>query len=283
VLDVVVPGVAEDCAPAAPGDVREPDVIAETRAREEVGDAEGALPGQVGREGRRQVVEVGRVEPEGEGVLLLHEEVGLQGPLHQQERHLEERAAELVDHPVAGGVCRHLLLHPGQLRGVGGLAIGANRVEAQLEEPDEIQGDLGMEVERPDHVLVGVVLRLRVGAGGVAEADDGVDQRRLLDGHQPAEDELVPGRRVDVEDLRCEELAAQPAEALTVLRERLAAAVGDAEGADEPGLAVGLQREGEQAAGAELEGVEDLHDLHEEAARRRIGHREDHRGLRAPL
>ena len=133
-----------------------------------------------------EVVEVGGVEAEGEGVLLRHEEVGLQRPLHEDERGPEDRPPELVELPVAGVVGRDLPLDVLQLGRVAGLPVRDIGIEARLEQADEPQRHVGMRVEGPHHVLERVAVRLVVGAVRVAEADEGVDERRLLAGHHAA-------------------------------------------------------------------------------------------------
>ena len=137
-----------------------------------------------------EILEVGRVEAEGEGVLLGHEEVGLQRALHEDERDLEDRPPEVVELPVAGVVGLDLPLDLLQLGRVARLAVCDVGIEAGREQPDERERHGRVRLEGADHILERVAVRLVVGAVRVAEADEGVDERGLLAAHHAGEHEI---------------------------------------------------------------------------------------------
>ena len=281
--DVIVAGPGEEGPPSPPGDVGEPDVVAEPVSSEEEGDPEGTSRREIRGEFGTQVLEVGGIEPEREGVLLGDEEVRLERPPDEGERGPEDRPAELVQLAVPRVVLLDLLRHRRERGLVRGGPVGDLRIEPQLEEVRELEGDVGVGVERPRDVFQREPVRLVVCEVRMAEADEGVHERRLFPRHQPCEDERPVDLRTGAQDLGVVELAAKPPEQRGAFLEGPALPPDHVEGPEEVGEGPGGDREGVGSADAQVQAVEHLHHLQEVVFPGRVADREQDPGLPGPL
>ncbi len=248
--------------------------IAEAVAREEEGDAERRGRGQVGGEGRAQLGEVGGVEAEGEGLLLEDEEVGLEGVLDERQAAAVDVTPDVVEVPVAGVVLAHRLLGGGQQGRPALLPPRHRRVEAGPEEAGQPQRHLRVGLEGIPHLLPVEPVGLGVGQVGVAEGHEGAHQRGVHAGEHAGGDQLAVLGRAGRQQLGGEELLLQlPVERRADLQPAAPALV-DVEGAERVGTDPGGDVEHVGAGHAEVEPVEHLEELGQEAAVGRAGHRE---------
>ena len=113
-----------------------------------------------------------------------------------------------------------------------------------------------------------------MGEIGVGEADEGVDEGRLLPRHQARLDEIPVGRALGGQDLGVVEFPPELPVEGRILPEQPAVPAADVEGAEEVGV---LPRGDRQRIGApdpEVQAVEYLHDLGEKVPLRRVRHGE---------
>src|SRR5512138_1346538 len=132
-----------------------------------------------------------------------------------------------------------LLYRPPGLREeglVGCGAIGDIGIKAVSEEPDQLQGYLGVAVEGALDILQAETVRLVVGQVRVGESDHSVHQRGVLTGHQAGSDELPVGMRPRGEYLRVIKLLSKLLEQFRPVLEEPLAATPDKEGSEEVGV-----------------------------------------------
>ena len=114
--DEIIGGAGDDGPPAAPGDVGETDVVAEAEAAEEEGDPERRRLRQVGGRVGAELHQVGRIEAEGQGLLLQDKKIGFQGIADEGETAAKDGPPQFVQVAVAGVILLHLPAGFGQDR-----------------------------------------------------------------------------------------------------------------------------------------------------------------------
>ncbi len=266
---VVVPPLGEHRPPAAAGDVGKTDVVGGAVAAGEIRHPERPVDGQIIGEITPQRLEVGRVEAEGERPFLGDEEVGLERVPDHQQTAAEDGPAELVEKPAAGIEILDQRLCLGQHRGIA-IGIGL-RVEAGMKEPHQLQGDFRMVVERPRHPFQIVAVRVGMGEAGVAETDEGADQRAVRAADHPVGDHLVVGERGHRHHLGGVHLRPQLLEQRAVLGDQPAVFGGDVKRREEVGVVAVMDGQAVGALDSQAQAAEGVDDLQQVPAVGRIG------------
>src|SRR6185369_9396045 len=163
-------------APTAAGNVGKADVVAESETAEEEGYSEGCPLGQITGEVRAEFGQVGRVDPEGEGLFYHHEEVRLEGVANEGQAAAEYCPANVIQIAMAGVVLVNGLLGLGQQDPVGVGLIPGGGVKAAAEQLDQLQRNLRMGAECVLDIFEAETVRLVVGQVRMAEGHEGIDQ-----------------------------------------------------------------------------------------------------------
>ena len=268
--DIVILAAGNHRPPAAAGDIGEADVVAEAEAVEEEGNPERGGLGQVGNSLGREFRQISRVEAEGEGLLFEDKEVGLEGVADKGEGTAKDGAPDFVEVAVAGvelgdGAARrrHELL-------VAAVALKDGRFEALAKEGRQLQGDLRVGEESIPHLGQLEVVGAAVGETGVTKGDKGIDQGGVFAAHGAVANKRVVENALGREELGVGEFPLQAVKEFIPGAEKTAVAALDIEGGQEVGMDAVADGQAVGAIDAEIEAVEDLHDLEEKVALRRI-------------
>lgn len=268
--DIVILAAGDYRSPAAAGDIGEADVVAEAEAVVEEGDAEGGGLGQVGDRLAREFIQVSRVETEGEGLLFEDKEVGLEGVADKGEGTAKDGAADLVEMAVAG-----VELGDGAARRCQELLVAAvarhdRRLKALAKEGRQLQGDLRVGEEGIPHLGEFEMVGAAVGETGVAKGNESIDQGGVIAAHGVVANKGVVEDALGREELGVGQLPLQADEELIAGTELAAVAALDIESGEKVGVNAVADRQAVGAIDAEFEAVEDLHDLQEKVALRRV-------------